>query len=129
MKPIPISELEQHPSQTITLQGWVHTIRDQKQMRYAESPNLTKSFDLLWNGLEITTGAQREHRLDPLKKQAIEKGLHLDGIEFYLNAFKYGCPSHGGFGFGLSRMLMIMLGLPNVRETTFLPRTPNRLHP
>ena len=105
------------------------SVRPFYHMRYAEQPNITKSFDLLWNGLEITTGAQREHRLDILAKQAIEKGLSLEGIEFYLNFFKYGCPSHGGFGFGLSRMLMILLGLTNVRETTFLPRTPNRLHP
>jgi aspartyl-tRNA synthetase len=105
------------------------SVRPFYHMRYAEHPGLTKSFDLLWNGLEITTGAQREHRPDILEKQAIEKGLNPEGIRFYLDFFTTGCPPHGGFGFGLARMLMVMLGLPNVRETTFLPRTPNRLQP
>ncbi len=105
------------------------SVRPFYHMRHAEHPELTKSFDLLFRGLEITTGAQREHRPDILKAQAKEKGLDLKTIQFYLNFFKYGCPPHGGFGFGLSRLLMVMLGLPNVRETTFLPRTPNRLHP
>lgn len=121
--------LEKFGHEFVFITDYPIAVRPFYHMRYSESPNLTKSFDLLWNGLEITTGAQREHRLEKLKNQAIEKGLSLEGIEFYLNFFKYGCPSHGGFGFGLSRMLMIMLGLPNVRETTFLPRTPNRLHP
>ena len=98
-------------------------------MRKADNSALTCSFDLLWNGLEITTGAQREHRPDVLEAQAVEKGLNPDGIRHYLNFFASGCPPHGGFGFGLARMLMVMLGLPSVRETTLLPRTPNRLHP
>ena len=98
-------------------------------MRHPEYSDLTMSFDLLYRGVEITTGAQREHRPDVLRAQAREKGLDLEVIQFYLDFFKYGCPPHGGFGFGLSRLLMVMLGLPSVRETTFLSRTPNRLHP
>ena len=81
------------------------------------------------NGLEVTTGAQREHRLETLKKQAAEKGLDTQHIQFYLDFFRYGCPPHGGFGFGLTRMLMVMLGLPAVRKSTFLTRNPNRLTP
>jgi len=98
-------------------------------MRHPGNPNLTRSFDLLWKGLEITTGAQREHRYDILVKQANEKGVNLDSIRFYLDIFRYGTPSHGGFGFGLTRMLMQMLGIKNVREVTFLYRGPNRLTP
>jgi aspartyl-tRNA synthetase len=79
--------------------------------------------------LEITTGAQREHRYDVLSDQAREAGLSLKLLDFYLDFFKYGCPPHGGFGFGLARMLMSMLGLKNVREATLLFRGPNRLEP
>jgi aspartyl-tRNA synthetase len=98
-------------------------------MRLEGNPRLTKSFDLLWKGLEVTTGAQREHRYDVLVGQAKEKGLSLEPIQYYLDFFRYGCPPHGGYGFGLTRMLMVMLGLKSVREVTFLYRGVNRLTP
>jgi nondiscriminating aspartyl-tRNA synthetase len=98
-------------------------------MRPAENPELTKSFDLLWKGVEITTGAQREHRYEILRQQAEEKGLNLDEISYYLNFFKYGCPPHGGAGIGPTRMIMQLLGADNIRETTFLHRGVNRLTP
>lgn len=85
-------------------------------------------YDLLWRGVEITTGAQREHRFDILKRQAEEKGLSKD-VEFYLEFFKYGCPPHGGFGLGVDRLTMLLLGLPSLKETEFLFRGPNRLTP
>jgi len=90
---------------------------------------LTKSFDLIWKGTEVTTGAQREHRHDILKEQAIEKKINLKLIEDYLNFFKFGCPPHGGFAISPTRFLMLMLGLKNVREVTFLPRDTQRLNP
>lgn len=90
---------------------------------------LTKGYDLLWNGLEITTGAQREHRHDVLEAQAADKGLGADEIGYYLDFFRYGCPPHGGFGMGLTRILMILLGVSNVREVTYLYRGPNRISP
>ena len=85
-------------------------------------------YDLLWRGVEITTGAQREHRYEILKKQAEEKGLSKD-VEFYLEFFKYGCPPHGGFGLGVDRLTMLLLGLPSLKETEFIFRGPNRLNP
>lgn len=85
-------------------------------------------YDLLWRGIEITTGAQREHRYDILKNQAIEKGLDKD-VEFYLEFFKYGCPPHGGFGLGVDRLTMLLLGLPSLKESEFIFRGPNRLNP
>ncbi|MEM4203991.1 MAG: aspartate--tRNA(Asn) ligase [Candidatus Methanomethylicaceae archaeon] len=106
-----------------------YTIRPFYHMKHDEDPSLTKSFDLLWKGLEVTTGAQREHRYEILCKQAEEKGISTSSIQFYLDFFKYGCPPHGGLGFGLTRMMMSLLGLKNVREVTFLYRGPNRLHP
>jgi aspartyl/asparaginyl-tRNA synthetase len=98
-------------------------------MRYEDCPDFTKGFDLLWNGLEITTGAQREHRYDRLVAQAQERGYGLHALEDYVNFFRYGCPPHGGFGLGLARLLMVLLGLPNIREVTYLSRSPTRLRP
>ena len=98
-------------------------------MRPAGNQQLTCSFDLFWHGLEITTGAQREHRYDVLVRQAAEKGLSVEPMRDYLNCFQYGCPPHGGFGLGLGRLLMVLLGLDSIREATFLFRGPNRLTP
>ncbi|MFZ3068782.1 MAG: aspartate--tRNA(Asn) ligase [Microgenomates group bacterium] len=98
-------------------------------MRYADKPDTTMSFDLLWNGLEVTTGAQREHRYDILKAQATEKGLTDATIGDYLNFFRYGCPPHGGLGAGPSRFIMKMLGVDNIREATYLYRGVKRLTP
>jgi aspartyl-tRNA synthetase len=108
---------------------WPISVRPFYHMRHADNPGLTRSFDLIAKGLEITTGAQREHRYEVLKAQALEKGLTEGPIQFYLDFFRYGCPSHGGFGLGLSRLLMVMLDLPNVRDAVYLFRGPNRLHP
>ncbi|MHB1170986.1 MAG: aspartate--tRNA(Asn) ligase [Lacisediminihabitans sp.] len=105
------------------------SIRPFYHMRYAENPGLTKSYDLLWNGVEISTGAQREHRVDILETQAREKGLDPEELGFYLDFFRYGVPPHGGFGMGLARLLMLMLHLPNLREVTYLFRGPTRLLP
>ena len=105
------------------------TVRAFYHMRYEEAPSITKSFDLLWKGLEVTTGAQREHRIDRLERQALEKGLSLEPLSHYLNFFRYGCPPHGGFGLGLTRLLMILFGADNVRDVTFLYRGPNRITP
>jgi len=98
-------------------------------MRHKDNPELTKSADLLYKGLEITTIAQREHRLDILKAQAEEKGMDLEELENYLNFFKYGCPPHGGGGIGPNRIVMKILDIENVKETAFLPRDVNRLTP
>lgn len=98
-------------------------------MRSLENPELTDSFDLLWKGVEITTGAQREHRVDKLMQQATEQGFAHDPLAHYFNFFRHGCPPHGGMGIGLARFLMLMLNKANVREVTFIHRGPNRLHP
>jgi aspartyl-tRNA synthetase len=105
------------------------SVRAFYHMRPEGKPNLTKSFDLLYKGLEVTTGAQREHRYDQLLAQALEKGLKQEAIQFYLDFFRYGMPPHGGYGFGLTRLLMKLLGLENVRQVTYLYRGPNRLNP
>ena len=86
-----------------------------------------QGYDLIWRGVEITTGAQREHRYDVLKKQAEEKGLAED-VKFYLEFFQYGCPPHGGFGLGIDRLTMLLCG-QSIKDAEFLFRGPNRLTP
>ncbi len=105
------------------------TVRPFYHMRHAEDQTLTRSFDLLWRGIELTTGAQREHRYEQLLAQAEDKKVDVGPIQYYLNFFRFGAPPHGGFGFGLTRLLMQMLGQENVREVTFLYRGPHRLAP
>ena len=84
-------------------------------------------YDLIWKGCEITTGAQREHRYDILKKQATEKGL-VNDVKFYLDFFKYGCPPHGGFGIGVDRITMILFN-EGIKDAMFIFRGPDRLNP
>lgn len=87
-----------------------------------------QGYDLIWKGVEITTGAQREHRYEELIKNAQEKNLSED-VKFYLEFFKYGCPPHGGFAIGLDRLTMLLLDIQSLKETQFLFRGPSRLNP
>jgi len=89
---------------------------------------ILQGYDLIWRGVEITTGAQREHRYDEIVKNAKEKGLDNDA-KFYLEFFKYGCPPHGGFAIGVDRLTMLLLEIASVKESMFLFRGPNRLNP
>lgn len=98
-------------------------------MRHADDNDRSKRADLLFRGIEITTLAQREHRIEILEKQAIEKGMNLEALKDYLNFFRWGCPPHGGAGIGPARLIMKLLDLPNVREATYLPRDVKRLNP
>jgi len=87
------------------------------------------SFDLDYKGQEIASGGQREHRYDRLVERMKKKGLNIASFEFYLNAFAYGMPPHGGWGIGLERFIQKMLNLPNIREVILFPRDRNRLSP
>lgn len=122
-----VRELHGHEFTFVT--DYPTTVRPFYHMRHPEDQTLTKSFDLLWRGIELTTGAQREHRYEQLLAQAEDKGVDTGPIQYYLDFFRYGAPPHGGFGFGLTRLLMQMLGQENVREVTFLYRGPHRLTP
>lgn len=120
---------EETGSDFVFLTDYSIDIRPFYHMRHENNPKLTKSFDLLYKGIEITTGAQREHRLSVLEKQAAEKGMDVKQLEHYLNFFRYGCPPHGGGGIGPGRIVMKILDLPSVKEATFLPRDVKRLTP
>lgn len=120
---------EKYGHEFVFLTDYATSIRPFYHMRNAEDQSITNSYDLIWRGTEITTGAQREHRIDVLEAQAREKGLDPTELEFYLDFFRYGVPPHGGFGMGLARVMMLMLHQPNLREVTYLFRGPNRLTP
>ena len=94
-----------------------------------EDPTYTLSFDLLFRGMEITTGGQRIHDHSQLLAKMEKRGMTEEGMEQYLSAFKHGMPPHGGLGIGLERLTMKLVGEDNVRETTLFPRDMSRLEP
>ncbi|MDR3085073.1 MAG: aspartate--tRNA(Asn) ligase [Christensenellaceae bacterium] len=101
--------------------------KDKRAFYHMRKDGVPQGYDLIWRGVEITTGAQREHRHELLRAQAEEKGLNED-VKFYLDFFRYGCPPHGGFGMGVDRLTMLLFGL-GIKEASFLFRGPNRLTP
>lgn len=96
-------------------------------MEDTEDPGFTKSFDLLFRGVEIVSGSQRVHDYNTLVEKIRSKGLDPEKFEFYLQAFKYGIPTHGGTGMGLERLTQKFLGIDNVKEATLFPRDINRI--
>ena len=117
--------LEKFNNEFIFITGFAKEKRAFYHMR--DETGIPCGYDLIWKGVEITTGAQREHRYHILKQQAEEKGLSKD-VADYLNFFKYGCPPHGGFGIGIDRMTLIMFN-STIKEAMFLFRGPDRLKP
>lgn len=100
-----------------------YAMEDPKDRRY------TLSFDLLFRGMEITTGGQRIHDYQMLMDKITARGIEAEGMQHYLDTFKYGLPPHGGLGIGLERLTMKLLGEEDVRETTLFPRDLSRLEP
>ena len=94
-----------------------------------EDSRYTLSFDLLFHGLEVTTGGQRIHDYQMLVDKIAARGMTTEGLEHYLDTFRYGMPPHGGLGIGLERLTMQVLGEENVREACLFPRDLNRLEP
>jgi nondiscriminating aspartyl-tRNA synthetase len=119
--------LEEYGEEFIFVTNYPASVRPFYHMRPEKNSRGTRSFDLLWKGVEIATGAQREHRLEILQKQAKEKGITMPKI--YEDIFRYGCPPHGGVGLGLDRIVQRMLNLENVREALLLTRDPERVTP
>ena len=118
---------EQYNSDFVFVTNFPYSARSFYVMK--DENGVTQTYDLLFKGIEITSGAQREHRYDVLKHQIEEKGINPKDLEFYLNFFKYGCPPHGGFGVGLARILMRIFEIDNIREATLIYRGPTRLNP
>lgn len=101
--------------------------KDKRAFYHMRKDGVPQGYDLIWRGTEITTGAQREHRYEELRRQADEKGLGED-VKFYMDFFRYGCPPHGGFGLGVDRMTMLLLDI-GIKEAEFIFRSPIRLNP
>ncbi|XP_074652089.1 aspartate--tRNA ligase, cytoplasmic-like [Tubulanus polymorphus] len=89
----------------------------------------SNSYDIFMRGEEIMSGAQRIHDPDFLTERASFHGIELDKIKAYIDSFKYGCPPHAGGGIGMERVLMLYLGLHNIRKTSLFPRDPKRVTP
>ena len=120
---------ETYNSDFVFLTKYPASKRPMYTMPDEEYSGMTKSFDLIYKGLEITTGGQRIHDYEQLTSNIIKFGLSPEDFSFYLNSFKYGMPPHGGFAIGLERLTMKILNLENVREATLLPRDIKRLEP
>lgn len=116
--------IEKYKSDFVFIEGFPFSNRAFYQQK--DDNNITRSYDLLYRGVEITTGALREHRYDQLLKQVLEKEINPEDLKNYLEMFKYGCPPHGGFGIGLSRVLMKTLNIDNIMDTNFIYRGPSR---
>lgn len=120
---------EKYKSDFVFVDQYPWDVRPFYTMKNDKDPRLTKSFDLLYKGQELTTGGQREHRIDILTQQAVEKDFKIEDVDSYLQFFRNGAPPHGGSGTGIERFVQKMLNLPNIREVRLLPRDPTRLHP
>ncbi|MFT4892723.1 MAG: nondiscriminating aspartyl-tRNA synthetase [Candidatus Nanohaloarchaea archaeon] len=89
----------------------------------------SRRFDMLYKGLELVSGGQREHDMDRLMNAVEEEGIDPEDISFYLESFKFGMPPHGGYGLGIDRLVKQVADLDNVKEGILFPRTPDRLTP
>ena len=98
-------------------------------MRVEDDPRWARSVDLIYKGLEQSSGGQREHRYDRIVSQISEKGMNPENLEWFTKFFRYGVPPHGGFCLGVERLVMQLLDLGNVREAALFPRAPERLIP
>lgn len=105
------------------------SVRPFYTMPCPENPKFSNSYDLFIRGEEIVSGAQRIHDVDLLIERATWWGIPLPSIQSYLDAFKHGALPHAGGGIGLERVVMLYLGLPNIRKTSMFPRDPKRLAP
>ncbi len=121
--------MKEHGSEFAFVTRYPREVRPMYAQPDPQDPALTASFDLLYRGLEITTGGQRIH--DPALLEASIRGRGLDpaAFEFYLETFRIGMPPHGGFAIGAERLTMLMLGLSNVRQATLFPRDRTRIEP
>ena len=120
---------EKYDSEFLFLTHFPWEVKPFYQMKDERNKDVTKSFDLLFNGLEICSGSQREHRYEVWRKQAKEKGLNPDAMPEFGSIFRYGMPPHGGAGFGLDRIAQRLLLLENIKEAVLLPRDPERVTP
>jgi nondiscriminating aspartyl-tRNA synthetase len=120
---------EKYNSDFVFLTRYPVSKRPMYTMPAEDDPTLTKSFDLIYKGLEITTGGQRIHDYQQLKDNIVKFGLNPEDFHAYLEGFRYGMPPHGGLAIGLERITMKVLDLENIRQSTLFPRDMKRIEP
>ncbi|MDG7011286.1 MAG: aspartate--tRNA(Asn) ligase [Nitrososphaerota archaeon] len=98
-------------------------------MRVDAEPEYARSVDLVYRGVELSSGGQREHRHDKIVSQIKERGYSAEALEWFTEPFRYGVPPHGGFSFGIERFTAYLLGIENIKEAALFPRDPERLQP
>jgi aspartyl-tRNA synthetase len=98
-------------------------------MKVDDEPEFARSVDLVYKGLELSSGGQREHRHDKIVMQIAEKGMDAESLKWFTEPFRYGVPPHGGYSFGIERFVAYMLDLPNIKEAALFPRDPETLQP
>ncbi len=113
----------------VVITKWPTEVRAFYSMPEPDDPKICRGFDLLFNGIEVSSGAQRIHDPGLLKSVLRERNMDVESFEFYLNAFRYGMPPHAGWSIGLERFVMAFLGLKNIREASLFPRDRKRLIP
>jgi len=111
------------------VKDWPAEIKAFYSMPYKDNPKICKAFDLIHNGLEISSGTQRIHIPELLTKQIKDKGLKPENFKYYIDVFRYGAPVHSGWSIGLERITMTIIGKSNIREVTMFPRDRNRISP
>lgn len=120
---------EKHKSDFFFINRFPFKVKPFYVMRVDEDPAWARSVDLVFKGLELSSGGQREHRYDKIMAQLKEKGISPLGMQWFTEFFRYGACPHGGFNIGIERLTMQLLDIPNIREATLFPRTPDRLLP
>ena len=120
---------EKHKSEAFFMNRYPSKIKPFYVMRVDEEPQWARSVDLVYRGIEQSSGGQREHRYEKIIAQMKEQNMSEDGMKWFTEPFKFGVPPHGGFCLGIERLTMAFLGKENIRETTLFPRTPERLIP
>ena len=108
---------------------WPTDIRAFYSMPEPGNERVCRAYDMIIDGIEVCSGAQRIHKYDELVKQMKKRNMNPDNFEFYLNAFRYGMPPHAGWSFGLERLTMVITGIKNIRECMLFPRDRRRLTP
>ena len=120
---------EKHGHDFFFVNRFPYAIKPFYVMRVDDDPQWARSIDLIYKGLELSSGGQREHRYEQIIKQIDEKGLDQENLKWFTEFFKYGAPPHGGFSIGLERLTAQVLNLQNVKEAALFPRSPERLIP
>ena len=120
---------EKYKTDFYILEKYPASVRPFYTMPCPEDKNLSNSFDVFIRGEEIISGAQRIHDTELLRKRAVECGMEVEGIQSYIDSFKYGAVPHGGCGVGMERVIMLFCALGNIRKSSMFPRDPKRLTP